>query len=172
MEQKGLPLACPTDFRQMGNILLMGQSDVLSQILLVLHQKKYRREIQIGVFDFSKEQLLARTSENMPDDALWSIEYRVTDVEVAREVLEELDLAFDYRRETPSAPGVWVVLVDGFGPDNWELFRPYLTEGKQARLYVVAATKAGTAAWLPSGTFDTIIGPPANEEGACTLPHS
>jgi hypothetical protein len=164
VEQKRLPVARPADFRQMGHVLLLRQSDVLSQILLTLHQKKYRREIQMGVFDFSSEQLLARTAESMPDDALWSIEYEVTDVEGAREALEELDLAFDYRRETPSAPGIWVVLIDGFGPDNWELFRPYLAEGKEARLYVVAATQDGTAAWLPDGTFDTVIGPPSNGE--------
>lgn len=158
-----LPVTRPADFRKTGHVLLVEQSDMLSKILLQLHQKKYRREIEIGVFDFTPEQLLAKTSESMEDDdALWSIEYHVTDVATAREALEELDLAFFARRDDPSMTGTWVVLVDGFAPDNWELFRRYLKDGKQARLYVIAASKDGATAWLPEGTFDTVISQPGN----------
>lgn len=45
------------------------------------------------------------------------IEYEVTSVEEAKEALSQLQLAFDYRKKTPSAPGTWVLLINGFAED-------------------------------------------------------
>lgn len=132
--------------------------DTLNQIFLALYQKKYRREVEIGLFDFTPKQSLANISESITDDDDYaSIECFVTDVETARGALEELNLAFDYRKATPAAPGTWVLLVDGLAATNWELFRLYLREGKQARIYVVAALEDTATPWLPEGLFDTVI---------------
>ena len=156
--EQGLPVTRPADLRNTGHVLLVGQSDVLRKILLALHQKKYRRGLAIGIFDFTQDQLLANTCEQEDDDAaLWSIEYHVTNVEIAKRALEDLDVAFDARKADPSLTSTWVLLVDGLAPDNWELFQEYLKDGKAARMYVIAATSDAHPVGPLRTAFDTVI---------------
>ena len=150
-----LPVTKPADLRNTGHVLLVRQSDVLNRIRLALHQKKYRSHLSIGVFDFTSEQRLAQTSEDEDEDGPWSILYHVTNVDIARKALEELDLAFSYRKDTPSAPGTWILLIDGLATDNWEIFQEYLKDGKDARMYIIAATSEAAGPWRTA--FDTII---------------
>ena len=138
MHENVLPITSPADLSQTGHLLFMGQTQAMSEILLDLWE--HRGEVEIGVFDFTPEQHLAQTSANLDDDTV-CIQYHVTDISEARNVLEELQLAFDFRKKTPSAPGVWVLLIDGLAEEHWELFKDYLTDGKQARMYVIAATR-------------------------------
>jgi hypothetical protein len=89
----------------MGHVLLIGQTHMISQILLTLW--KHRRTIEIGIFDFTPEQHLVTTSDGLEDDMTTCIEYEVTSVEQAKGALSQLQLAFDYRKKTPSASGTW-----------------------------------------------------------------
>ncbi len=155
-----LPVTSPADLRKTGHLLLTGQTPMISQILLALWKHRRKREIEIGVFDFTPEQHLATTSDKLDDDTDFCIEYHVTSVEVAKRALEELQLAFDYRKETPSAPGTWVLLVDGFTEDAFDLFKDYLKDGKKARMYVIANTKSGVLREPLHHAFDTVIGDP------------
>lgn len=157
-DEKDLPVTCPTDLRQTGHVLLLDAGDTLNQIFLALYQKRYRREVEVGLFDFTPNQQLVKAAESISDDEDdASIEYEVTDVETARRALENLELAFDYRKKTPAAPGIWVLLVNGLAETNWELFRLYLDEGRQARIYVIAAVKDSITPGLPMDLFQTVI---------------
>lgn len=153
-----LPVTSPSDLRKTGHLLLIGQTQMISQILLALW--KHRKTIEIGVFDFTPEQHLTTTSDGLEDDMITCIEYQVTSVEEARGALSQLQLAFDYRKKTPSAPGTWVLLVDGFAPEHVDLFKGYLKDGKQARMYVIAAMRQSVPSQPLRGTFDTVIGEP------------
>src|SRR5262245_21810428 len=140
MQEKNiLPVARPTDLSQTGHLLFMGQTQgAMSQILLEIWQ--HRGETEIGVFDFTPEQHLAQTSANLDDDTM-CIQYHVTNTSEAQNALEELQLALDFRKKTPSAPGVWVLFIDGLTEEHWGLFKDCLTDGKQARMYVIAAVR-------------------------------
>jgi hypothetical protein len=131
---------------------------MISQILLALW--KHRRTIEIGVFDFTPEQHLATTSDGLEDEMTTCIEYEVTSLEEAKRALLQLQLAFDYRKKTPSAPGTWVLLIDGFAPEHFDLFKGYLKDGKQARMYVIAAMQQDMLSQPLRGAFDTVIGEP------------
>jgi hypothetical protein len=76
--------------------------------------------------------------------------------------LEELQLAFDYRKDTPSASGTWISLVNGLAPENWELFKDYLKDGKHARMYVIATTQHEVTSGLLHDAFNTVIIEPEN----------
>jgi hypothetical protein len=153
-----LPVTSPADLRKTGHLLLIGQTEMISQILLALWN--HRRTIEIGIFDFTPEQRLATTSDGLEDEMTTCIEYEVTSVEEAKRALSQLQLAFDYRKKTPSAPGTWVLLIDGFGPEHLDLFKGYLKDGKQARMYVIAAMRQGVPSQLLCEAFDTVIGEP------------
>lgn len=157
-----LPVTSPADLRKTGHLLLTGQTHMISQILLALWKHRRKREIEIGVFDFTPEQHLATTSDELDDDTDFCIEYHVTSVEVAKRALEELQLAFDYRKETPSAPGTWVLLIDGFAPEHFDLFKDYLKDGKRARMYVIATTRQAVTSGPIYDAFDTVINEPDN----------
>ena len=152
-----LPVTSPSDLRKTGHLLLIGQAPMISQILLALW--KHRRTIEIGVFDFTPEQHLARTSNDLEDDRVTCIEYEVTSsMKEAKGALSQLQLAFDYRKKTPSAPGTWVLLIDGFAPEHVDLFKDYLKDGKQARMYVIAAMHQDLLSGAQRDAFDTVIG--------------
>ncbi len=155
-----LPVTSPEDLRKTGHVLLTGQTPMISKILLALW--KHRRTIEIGVFDFTPEQCLATTSADLEDDTTECIEYEVISVEAAKGALSQLQLAFDYRKKTPSAPGTWVLLIDGFAPEHFDLFKGYLKDGKLARMYVIAATRQGLTSETLQDAFDTVICEPEN----------
>jgi hypothetical protein len=156
--EKRLPVTSPDDLCKTGHLLLTRQTDIISKILLTLW--KHRRTIEIGVFDFTPEQHFATTSDGLNDDAMTCIEYQVISVEEAKGALSQLQLAFDYRKNTPSAPGTWVLLIDGFAPEYFDLFKDYLKDGKQARIYVIAAMRQGASSGPMHDMFDTVIGEP------------
>jgi len=133
---------------------------MISQILLALW--KHRRTIEIGVFDFTSDHHLATTSEELDDDTITCIEYQVTSVEEAKGALEQLQLAFDYRKKTTSASGTWVLLIEGFGKTHIDLFKDYLKDGKQARIYVIASMPQGVPSGSLRDAFDTVIGESEN----------
>lgn len=156
--EQELPVASPTDLQRTGHLLLPGQSDMLRKIRLALHQKKYRKGLSIGIFDFSSEHLLSQTFEEGEDEnGPWSILYHVIDVEVAKKALEELDLAFEARKQDASLAGTWILLIDGLAADNWELFQEYLKDGQGARMYVIAATSDAYPTGSLRAAFDTVI---------------
>jgi hypothetical protein len=158
-----LPVTSPEDLHKTGHILFVGQTPVLSHILLEFWKQRKRKQVEIGVFDFTPEQQLATTAEGLDDEtAAYCIEYHVTSIEVAVGALENLQLALHYRKMTPSAPATWVLLVDGLTPEHWELFRAYLQEGKQARMYVIAATRQSLTSGPLSHAFDIVISYPEN----------
>lgn len=162
MHENVLPVNSPEDLCKTGHLLYVGQQ-VMSQILLELW--KHREEIEIGVFDFTPEQRLATTSDGLDDDTVSCIEYHVTDLSIARPALKQLQLAFDFRKKTPSASGTWVLLVDGLARENWELFKDYLKDGKLARMYVIAATSDVLTPGDPlHDVFDTVIALPESRE--------